>query len=139
MWAKSVGTFVYEPKRPGMRKVGRNTPWWLIMDVDNGIGMYYRWWLKRKFGQAYEIQPPAWGCHITVVNDRDIIKPEFKEHWKKYDRQKVQFEYSPHLELHWRFWCLPVKCEQLVEIRNELGLDTKKHPFHITVGRLGED
>lgn len=133
MWLKGKGKLIYNPARPGIKKAQRHTPWWLIVSVDNEIGKYYRDWIDRVF--HLKLQHPAWGTHITLLNDRDVVKPEFQQHWKKYHNQWIEFEYSVVLEQHWKFWTLPVKCERFIEIRHELGV-LHDHPFHITIGRM---
>lgn len=133
MWLKGTGKLIYNPNRPGMKKVQRLSPWWLIVDVDNNIGKYYRYWIQRQWGLV--LQAPTWGTHITLSNDRDVIDPKYQHHWKKFQGKKIDFEYSVVIEQHWKFFVLPTRCERFNEIRHELGI-FHDHPFHITIGRM---
>jgi len=107
----------------------------IILKVDNGISEYYSWMLHRHKG--IELSKPAWGTHITVVNDRDKVKDldAFNALKSKYHQKVIQIEYSASIKKQWQFWILEVKPNNvLTEIRRELGL-FENYPFHITVGR----
>jgi len=133
VWIKGGGVLIYNPARPGMKKTKRLTPWWLIVSVDKEIGKYYRSWIERAL--YLKTQRPAWETHITLLNDCDVVDPQYQQHWKKYHNQWVEFEYSVAVEQHWKFFVLPVRCQQFEEIRQELGI-FNHHPFHITIGRM---
>lgn len=124
---------VYNPKRQGLKKIRTANEHYLIAEVDNGLGMYYRWWLMKRFG--LRLNPPAYGCHVTVLDGRQHVKPELEDLWKKYDGQQIQIAYSPEVYQQWKFWCLPVMAPKLMQIRHELGFNPH-YPFHITIGRM---
>lgn len=150
---KGTGRLVYDPKRPGMKKrtrpSGANTiDWWCILQVDREITRYYRWWVNRHKWGMTAVQPdwlcqPSWDAHISVVRG-ERIRPEFRDHWKAYDGEIVNFEYAhyPFLADNRQnryandgdFWMVDVRCQRITEIRGELGLRTH-HNYHLTVGR----
>lgn len=133
MLIKSTGRVIYDPPRPGMRKVRPGS--FLIAEVDNSIAEYYRWWVKKRFGLI--LQNTAWKPHITVLDGRQRLSQEQMKLWKKYQGQIITFEYSVDIEQQWKFWCLPVKSIALDNIREEFGLESRKpFPFHITIGRM---
>lgn len=132
-WVTVPGKIIYDPPRPGIKKVQRATPWWVIVDLDDGITHYYRWWLKRMKGIF--VHPPAWGVHLTVLDGRRKVQPEFMGEWKKHHGKVIEIEYSVAFEQHWKFFVLPVRSEFLTDLRHGLGF-TDKHPLHITFGRL---
>jgi hypothetical protein len=135
-WLRGSGKLVYNPHRPDLRKTRQADDWWLVVNTDNGIGEYYRWWIKKMKG--IELLRPAWRTHVSILNGREPVQPEYLHLWKKYQNKPIHFEYSVDIEQHWKFFVLPVRCEELVNIRGELGLSTKKSPLHITIGRLGD-
>jgi hypothetical protein len=129
---KMKGRLVYDPQRPGMKKAHRAGPGWLILTFDPELGRFYRFLLKQFTG--YIVQGQTYELHVTVVNDRD---PDVSNHelWRKYHGKSIEVEIDVRMEQHWRFFVLPVISKDLEAIRSELGLDTKKHPFHLTIGR----
>jgi hypothetical protein len=132
MWIKGAGKLVYNPHRPDLRKTRKADDWWLVVNTDNGISDYYRAWFKKDTG--VDLLKPAWRTHVSVLNGKEPVRPEYQHLWKKYENEWINFEYGVDVEQHWKFFVLPVKCDRLDEIRAELGL--KSIPLHITIGRL---
>ena len=129
------GKFFFSPERPGLRKKHRAFDHGVILKVDNGITDYYSWWLEKHKG--VRISKPAWGTHVTVVNDRDNVKDKNAFHSLKHrlNEKIIQLKYDVNLRKQWQFWILDVQpSEILTNIREELGLRTD-YPFHITIGR----
>lgn len=126
------GYFKLNPKRPGLkRRISDN---WAVINVDNQISNYYCWWMKRQYG--FDLHRPMYGSHVTIFNDKDRIKDKtkFLSTIGKYENMKIKFSYSPVVEQHWKFFVLPVKCEQMEELRYSVGLPILN--FHITIGRF---
>lgn len=136
-WVKTTGRLMYDPVRPGIRKQSRNTPWWLVAEVDPGVADFYRWLLKRYKGLV--LDHTAWRPHVTILDGREEVASEFRHLWKKREGLYVPLEYNVDVEKVWKFWTLPVRCEAFGDIREELGFK-REYPFHITFGReKGED
>jgi hypothetical protein len=134
-WIRIKGRLIYEPRREGIKKVQRDTPWWVIVQLPHDdLSNFYRRWLKNFYGIVSH--PPVWGTHVTVLDGRVPVKPEFMGAWKKHHGETVEFEYSPYVEQHWKFFTLPVRSEFLHGVRKELGFDVEKS-LHITFGRTG--
>lgn len=139
-WIKGKGIIRYSPLRIGGRR--RINPWWIVVDTDNEISKYYKWWLERliynppwlKKNEGEKLNLPLWGTHVTVLNGVKEVGEQYLEFWEKYQGEQIEFEYSPYIEKHWKFFVLPVKCSKLEIIRDELGFDSNYH-FHITVAR----
>ena len=132
---KCSGKIIFRPNRPGLKKSHRSFDNGVILKVDNGITEYYSWWLNRKFGIS--ISKPAWGTHITIVNDRDRVKDfaAFEVAKKKFNNKIASVGYDVRLKKQWQFWVIEVlPSPELVEIRKSLGL-REDYPFHITIGR----
>jgi hypothetical protein len=133
VWTKSKGMLVYNPCRPDLRKIRRAEEWLLMVKVDPGISLYYRWWIKKRWG--IHLHPPMFDTHITVLDGRVPVKPIFKDKWGSHKYELIEFEYSVEFEQHWKFFVLPVKCDRLNDIRSELGF-ASYDDFHITFGRV---
>ncbi len=160
MWFKSKGVIRYDPVRLGLNSVDRNgrqnrDRWWVIVDVDPEICRYYRWWVMRKILNPlgfekrkdaikhgfHFIDHPSHGAHISVVRGE---KPDDAHMylWKKYDWQRVEFEYQ-HGPIQTtidrdgqnNYWFVEVRSEFLKNIRLELGRPVNWN-FHLTVGRI---
>lgn len=132
-WTTANGILTYNPKRPDVRKTFDHDDWRLVAEVDHGFSLYYCWWVKRQWG--LNLQLPVWKPHITVLNGKQPVLPEYHKLWKKHERRKIVFEYSVEFEQHWKFFVLPVKCEVFNDIRAELGLPAWNH-YHVTFGRM---
>ena len=132
MWVRGAGKLVYNPDRPELRKTRKADDWWLVVNTDNGISDYYRWWVEK--AKHITLQRPAWRTHVSVLNGKEPVKPEYQHLWKKYEGKWIEFEYSVEIEQHWKFFVVPVRCPALEQIRKELGLTGT--PLHITIGRL---
>lgn len=138
-WIKTSGKIRYNPWRKGATK--RATKPWVVVDADWGLCEFYRYMIMRDlinpFRQdpiPHRIHPPKWGCHVTVLDGRHDIPQSNMHLWNKFEGQDIEFEYSPMIEQHWKFFVLPVRSQRLMEIRRDLGLPKK--PLHITVGRI---
>lgn len=136
---KGNGVLVYDPPRPGMK----NTDWWIVLNTDPEICRYYRWWVWNRY--MVDLKQPSWNAHISVLRG---AKPRAdKIHlWKKYQGEKIEFEYSPNVRQQGdttgdlgHHWFVDVWSERLGDIRNELGfktvIDGKKIKYHLSIGR----
>ncbi len=133
--ANCNGKFIFSPQRPGLKKIHRSFDNGIILKVDNGITDYYSWWLNRRYGIT--LSRPAWGTHVTVVNDRDRVKntKAFEDLKKRFNGKIVRLGHHVALKKQWQFWVLDVSpSPELIEIRRDLGLK-EDYPFHITIGR----
>lgn len=139
-----TGTIIYDPRRPGLQS--RNQ-WWCVVNTDDSIADYYRWWLR--YEKHIHLQPPAWGAHISVIRGE---KPQGQllELWKKYHNQRITFIYDHvgqvktarskrHVqgENSGTFYYVKVQCPLLTEIRHEMNLKTD-WDLHMTIGRSHE-
>jgi len=128
---KSTAKVLYDPYRPGLRKIRPGSL--IVADVDPNIAKYYRWWVDKQL--HLKLQNTAWLPHITVFDGKTPLSKEQMALWNKHQHERIHFEYNNEIEQHWKFWVLPVESKRLKEIRQELGLPTNKN-FHITIGRM---
>tara|TARA_Y100000310_G_scaffold344546_1_gene457882 strand:- start:2522 stop:2980 length:459 start_codon:yes stop_codon:yes gene_type:complete len=146
-WIKGQGTIIYDPPRPGLKK---NTKWWCVVSVDRELTRYYRYFVSQNptiFGTTkFRVLPPAWDAHISIIRG-EVIDPELRYLWKKYDREEIEFEYLPEIQItkpnpkkqrlndRDDFFFLPVRSEKMSRLRDELGKGYYPE-FHVTVGKL---
>lgn len=128
-----TGTLKYNPKRDKLKKTRTHDDFFLILDLPKDVGVYYRYWVKKRFDLF--LNPPAYGEHITILDGRVPVTQDKQIYWNKYKDKKIKIHYSNHLYQKWKFWCLPAQSEQLNDIREELGF-TRLDFFHITFGRM---
>jgi hypothetical protein len=133
-WTTATGRLIYEPNRPDLRKSRKSDDWWLIVETNPNIASYYCWWVEKKWG--LKLQLPAWKAHITVLDGRKPVDPKYRDRWNAHKGKVITFEYSVEFEQHWKFFVLPVRCDQLNQLREELGFAPIDN-FHITIGRMG--
>ena len=129
-WVKCTGKIVYDPDRTGLKR--RNGPGWMVVELGNGIAHYYKWLLE---SWGIDIDVPAWQTHVTVCDGSNIDPELYKRFWKKYQGQRLEFEYNIEVYKFARFYALRVRSPFLDQIRKELGLKPN-YPFHITVGSI---
>lgn len=130
-WLKSTATILYDPPRPGIKKIRKEKL--VIARVDQNITKYYRWWVAKRFGLM--LSPPVWDSHITIFDGRKSISDKFEGNWNKHQRSVFTFDYNVEIEQHWKFWTLQVKSPKLELIRLELGINPS-YKFHLTIGRM---
>jgi hypothetical protein len=78
------------------------------------------------------------GPHISVIAGKyETITDGFKPLWNKYQDCQINFQYCEEVENDGEYFWLPVKCEQIENIREELGLPRiTPIPWHLTIGNL---
>lgn len=131
MWVESEGIIIYDPYRGQMKK---KTNWWCVLEVDQEITRYFRWWVEQRYHE--ELCQPAWDAHVSAVRGE---RPAAKDIdlWKKYDKMKVKFLYDNNVhQLHDKphFWTIDIKCDFLLNIRKEFGFPYD-YGLHMTIGR----
>lgn len=135
---KATGRLRYST-RSGANK--RANPWWLVVDTHKSITDFYRHQVERnllnplRLEKGLRLQAPMWGAHVTVLDGRKEVAPDYRDRWGIHEGEKIEFEYSPNVQQIWKFWVLPVRSKRLEEIRAELGL-APTYRFHLTVGRF---
>lgn len=136
-WLETTGRIVYDPDRKGMK---RRTQWWCVLDTDNEITRYYRWWVKKEL--HVDLKMPSWGGHVSII--RGEKPPKHLDHlWKKYHNKRVKIRYRPWVRQSGdttggdrpsHFWFLEVDAPFLIDIRKEFGFP-HNWKLHMTIGR----
>jgi hypothetical protein len=81
----------------------------------------------------YRIQKTAWGSHVSIIRGEE---PKNKQFWKKYQGKIVQFSYNGEVLTNDIYCWLAIDCEQVLDIREELGLSrTPVFGLHLTLGK----
>lgn len=134
-FVKATGIIMYDPWRGDMK---HRTNWWCIVNTDNELTRYYRWWLQRE--KHIHLQPPSWGAHVSVIRGE---KPSHdKMHlWKKYHGQPVEFlidvsnyHVGDDNQNGGQYYWLTVECPFLNQMRAEFGFP-RGWRLHLTIGR----
>lgn len=118
--------------RKGLRKEHKQNSMVIEFRRDD-LSDYYQWFLRKKFGEKYQMQNPLFNCHVTIVrgDERGFKSPN----WGIHEGRKFTVCVSPKLTRHWHFWYLPVEeTSALKALRTEVGLRAH-HDYHITVAR----
>lgn len=133
----SIGRLRYSPKLNNGstdRRDGGSTKWWLVLDVDYGIGKYYRDLYAMSRHNVDTLQRPLWDAHVSVIRD-EKPRPDFVHLWNKYNGHKVEFWYEHDATGDGVYLWLPVACDRALDIREELGLHRRpRFPLHLTFG-----
>lgn len=129
---KTIGKLRYSPKTLG----DQNSPnWWLILDTDQEIGKYYRQLYHLATFRCSKLEKPAWADHVTVIRNEE---PPNKLFWEKYEGLDVEIEVESIPQTNGHYTWLGVKCELLLQLREELGLTREpKIPLHLSFGHSG--
>lgn len=104
---------------------------WCSLMCDPELGRYYRAQIHDKL-----LMQPMWGTHVTIVNGR-WEKIKNKKAWKKYEGERLRFEYDSEVRYEPPFYFLFCFSEKIGDIREELGLSRifAVRPLHLTLGR----
>lgn len=130
----SVGKLRYSVKRESS-----DQNWWVVLDCDPSIGLYYRHLYKLHHNHCHKLQRPFWDAHITVLRNEEP-NDEYKHLWGKYEGEEIEFTYQPGVrdnygpERYRSFYWLEVQCPRVAEIREELGLAEPGCDLHLTIG-----
>lgn len=128
---QSVGRFRYTRPDGGYR---------VVVEIDSDLAAFYRALIPKWM----PVQPPRFRPHVTVVRiGRD--KPKDMTAWGKYDGKKLWFHYDPVVQYDETYYWINVWCDQLADVRKELGLEPRnkwtrppsgdfKECFHSTIG-----
>lgn len=128
----STGTLRYSPKLIGDQPQSPN--WWLIVSADSQIGKYFRHLYLLDHYRCKTLRKPAWDAHVTVIRNEEPLD-ENKYLWEKYAGLKVEFQVDCDPKSNGEYCWLPVICEQLLDIRVELGLSRHpNYPLHLSIG-----
>jgi hypothetical protein len=108
--------------------------WWLILQCDAEIGRYYREMFYAWNRARGRLQRPAWESHISVIRGEEPPKPDG---WSALEGRLVEFRYSPELQTNDEYFWLDVECDELLDIREQLGLPRNPlFDLHLTIGRV---
>lgn len=114
----------------------RPDSWWMVLKCDEELVRYYRYLFdRRQYGlpPKWPMQPPSWGSHITIVRDEKPTKPDL---WMSCHGKRVTFTYEPVVRGNDEYWWLQVRCEELLDVREALGLNRfPEFSLHLTIGR----
>lgn len=130
---KAKGKVIYDPQvlRPNF-KARNHVKWGVILTVPQSIIRYYQEWIRKELNT--HVNNPAWNAHITITKNQE---PTNKAAWKKHAGRVITFEYDPEFKMSDKYFWLPVKSNELSDIRVELGLEPLPYvPFHITIANL---
>ena len=104
--------------------------WWRIK-LDPGISHYYKWLYSRAY-KSWDL--PMNGVHCTFISgewEPRIIRPQDLQ---DYLDVIFELEYEPPILTHGRSFWMNCKSRDLDYVRKDLGLDTDKYSYHITLG-----
>lgn len=149
MMFETTGILRYDPHRPGMKT---RTVWWCVIELDDAIASYYRWFIDREWWQADSstikrgYHRPAWGAHVTVIRGERPRKNE--SDWKYRDGERISIRYdnkirqtssAVYADEPDKFWFVDAHWDGYTELRKHFGLpyerDGRSFRPHITVAR----
>lgn len=103
---------------------------WLILNCCSDLTKYYRRSLKIK-----ALAAPAFGSHISVVAGSYEV-PVHRHLWGKYQGAEIEFAYGHEIQSHDGYHWLTIYCDQLLDIREELGLIRElRWALHLTIAK----
>ena len=114
----------------------------LTLELGWDFGAYYRALMPK----SWHVQAPRWKPHVTVVRPHKE-RPKDLRAWGKYQGKKIRFHYDPEIRVDKTYYWINVWCDELADVRKELGLPPKnrwtrppsgdfKECFHSTIGNM---
>lgn len=129
-WVKMQGVLRYDPDKVPLNKRYERQ---LVVNLRNrDFCRLYQWFIERRYW--VKLQPSFLVPHVNVLRRQESSFKPSEGVWRLHEGKIVEFEYSPEVEKHWKFYVLPVRSARLNEIRAELGLGPRTG-MHITVAR----
>lgn len=120
MYFKSKGIIIYHSR-------------WVIVECPKDVLDYYWHWIYKTTNK--KLNKPRFGSHISVIrvteecNRQNIL-------YRKHHNEMIEFSYSNELQTNGDYWWLPVQCDKLELLREELGLSKEpEFGFHLTIGK----
>ena len=125
----TLGKIEYDPARKGMKA---NTEHWAVINIDEGIGEYYRWQFFQQF--KIQLEKPSWPIHSSVLKgyrDTDQDKP-----WGYRDLELVEMHYTHELFWNEQHVWLNSHCDAYHDLRQYYNVSSAMDKGHITIGRF---
>lgn len=104
---------------------------WAFLELDHEIGKYYRSLFKKSFG--IKLQRPSNDEHITIISEYDNL---ILENYKFLDDKVCLFELDNILYTNQNAFWLNVLSDDLVKLRNLVGLGNPNFDLHFCIGYL---
>jgi hypothetical protein len=112
---------------------------WAIVNCDPEIVEYYIYWIKKHYWLE-KLQKPKHGSHITTIRGESVSDEIYNSIWTKYQNEEIEFEYTNEISTNGEHFWLPVHCNRLLDIREEMGLvRNPEFSLHLTIARLREE
>jgi hypothetical protein len=126
---KSIGKIIYSPYSHLLSSKN-----WAIVSCDDEIARYYRYLYIKEFPSQHKLVKPVWGAHISWIRNEYI--PNLKK-WKISNNEIIEYEYDSNVQTNGKFFWLKVKCDYLLDLRSQYGLNRDpKFGLHLTIGRI---
>lgn len=123
---KIKGIVAYSPLRKGIKSKTDI----VVLDVESAdLASYYQWHIMKKYG--VRLHTPMFGTHVTIVKPEEADSSH--KTWMKHEGREIEIQYG-FIERHWGFWSLNVYSDDIVEMRQEMGLNPY-YRLHMTVGK----
>ena len=130
---KSPGKIVFDPLPLSGNAEKMFKPFWVIVTVDGDIDKLYSFFIQQTYG--IRIQRPAWGPHISISRGEEVNKELWEKFKMEFNNKEIEFEYEVDVKTNGAHHWLRVKCDELKDLREKLGLQRDgKWGLHLTLG-----
>jgi hypothetical protein len=124
---KSIGKIIYSPNS----HLGSPNKW-AILAADDEISKYYRHLYSKEYPHKPKLIRTIWGSHVSWLRS-EHINPKL---WGIDNNKLIEFEYTGGVQDNGVFFWLSVKCDHLLNLREQYGLPRyPKHGLHLTIAR----
>ena len=105
---------------------------WVIARCDDDIIEYYRWMYFKK--KHIKLMRPKFGAHVSLVRGEEegITKGTWEPNMSG---EEIEFSYDGDIIDVFNYVWMKVWGDDLIKIRNKVGLKDPIKPFHMTIGR----
>jgi hypothetical protein len=124
----SCGILKYDPAFDKQKVM---EPFWLIILCDDEISRYYRHWVFKHC--CIKLARPLWHAHISIIKNEPVKNASL---WGRLRAgQKIKFQYEHRVATNGKHYWLPVKCPDMLDLREEYGLARESwFGLHLTIG-----
>jgi hypothetical protein len=135
---ETYGKFHFDPVHV-TKKHNKQGDWktTALVLLNDDLTKFYAWMIERRYG--IRLNQPLRGSHVSFINDRmnnAYQKDRYQEIREMYEGKEVNFFYDPDVRTNAEHWWLKVTSNDLLHLRDKIGIGRPYFGLHLTIGTV---